>query len=281
VEVVSVASLVEVVRRQAPDDPLERVEAALAVGEALTSGADELIGYFVEEARSGGCSWTEIGQRLGVSKQAARQRFAVSAPLPESDGAPLRPRLRACLEVAGQEAANDGASEIGTHHQLLGLFHEGVGAAVLEKLGLTAETVRAATRRLFPQDHPQRERPPPNSLESLEALQRASALSRKAGLGDVGTEHLLAALALDPGSKARRVLSHVGLDFAALKRELACYAEGDRPRRRRRGKTEALACSFCGKRRGPCLRAVAGPGVWICEECVRLCNEILSVPSRP
>ena len=59
----------------APGAPLDRVEAALTASEALASCADELIGQFVEEARRAGCSWTEIGQRIGVSKQAARQRF--------------------------------------------------------------------------------------------------------------------------------------------------------------------------------------------------------------
>ena len=75
-EAVSLSALADAVRRRAASSPLDRVEAALAVGEELTSGADDLIGQFVDEARHAGCSWTEIGQRIGVSKQAARQRFA-------------------------------------------------------------------------------------------------------------------------------------------------------------------------------------------------------------
>jgi ATP-dependent Clp protease ATP-binding subunit ClpA len=279
VEIVSVATLVEAVRSQAVDGSLERVEVALAVAEELTSEADELIGYFVEEARRDGRSWTQLGQRLGVSKQAARQRFAVVAPMRDFGGAEIRPRLRSCLEAAAQEAANDAASEIGTHHQLVGLFHEGVAAAVLEKLGLNREAVRVAGRELFPGGKPRGDRPPPNSLEAREALQRAAGLSRRAGLDYVGTEHLLAAVAFDPGSKGRRVLSRLGFDFAALKKELACSVEGERGRRRRRGKTDTLGCSFCGKRPGPALGTVGGPGVLICEECVRLCNEILAQAS--
>src|SRR5215468_4898899 len=76
VEAVSVADLVDAVRQQAPGAGLDRGEAALTVSEELASCADELIGQFVEEARRAGCSWTEIGQRIGVSKQAARERFA-------------------------------------------------------------------------------------------------------------------------------------------------------------------------------------------------------------
>jgi hypothetical protein len=39
------------------------------------------------------------------------------------------------------------AAEIGTHRQLLGLVHERVAAAVLEKLGIRADVARAATGR--------------------------------------------------------------------------------------------------------------------------------------
>ena len=35
-------------------------------------------------------------------------------------------------------------------------------------------------------------------------------------------------------------------------------------------------CSFCGKRQSRRVKLVAGPGVNICEECVHLCNSILS-----
>jgi ClpX C4-type zinc finger len=35
------------------------------------------------------------------------------------------------------------------------------------------------------------------------------------------------------------------------------------------------ACSFCGKPGAADLRLVAGPGVYICAECVGLCNELL------
>lgn len=36
-----------------------------------------------------------------------------------------------------------------------------------------------------------------------------------------------------------------------------------------------LRCSFCGKPQNQVNRLVAGPGVYICDECVSVCNEIL------
>jgi ATP-dependent Clp protease ATP-binding subunit ClpA len=277
-EAVSVAELVDAVRQQAPGAPLDRVEAALTVSEELALRADELIGQFVEEARGAGCSWTEIGQRIGVSKQAARQRFGEPRRR-----APQSFRLSAaaggCLEAARREAAADGAAEVGTHHQLIGLFHEGVAAAVLEELGVRADAVRAAARELFPGGGGggglPGGRPPQESAEAREAVRRAAAIAQQAGRGEADTEHLLAVLALDPGSRARRVLSHLGVSIAALKKELDRYVGPGKRRRRKRGNAD-LACSFCGKSQEQVKKLIAGPGVYICDECIDLCNEILA-----
>ena len=36
-----------------------------------------------------------------------------------------------------------------------------------------------------------------------------------------------------------------------------------------------IKCSFCGKGQNEVKRLIAGPGVYICNECVDLCNDIL------
>ena len=36
-----------------------------------------------------------------------------------------------------------------------------------------------------------------------------------------------------------------------------------------------LKCSFCGKMQEQVRKLVAGPGVYICDECIELCNEII------
>ncbi|HEY3143931.1 MAG TPA: ATP-dependent Clp protease ATP-binding subunit ClpX [Acidimicrobiales bacterium] len=47
---------------------------------------------------------------------------------------------------------------------------------------------------------------------------------------------------------------------------------------------ELLKCSFCGKSQKQVKKLIAGPGVYICDECIDLCNEIieeeLSEPSE-
>ena len=36
-----------------------------------------------------------------------------------------------------------------------------------------------------------------------------------------------------------------------------------------------LKCSFCGKTQEQVRRLIAGPGVYICDECIELCSEII------
>ena len=36
-----------------------------------------------------------------------------------------------------------------------------------------------------------------------------------------------------------------------------------------------LYCSFCGKSQHEVRKLIAGPSVFICDECVELCNEII------
>lgn len=40
--------------------------------------------------------------------------------------------------------------------------------------------------------------------------------------------------------------------------------------------TTPLKCSFCGKGQDEVKKLIAGPSVFICNECVDLCNEIIA-----
>jgi ATP-dependent Clp protease ATP-binding subunit ClpX len=40
-------------------------------------------------------------------------------------------------------------------------------------------------------------------------------------------------------------------------------------------------CSFCGKGQDKVRKLVAGPGVFICDGCIELCNEVLRMEDRP
>jgi ATP-dependent Clp protease ATP-binding subunit ClpX len=42
--------------------------------------------------------------------------------------------------------------------------------------------------------------------------------------------------------------------------------------------SRTITCSFCGKRPDQVRKLIAGPDVYICNECVTLCVEILAEP---
>jgi len=50
-------------------------------------------------------------------------------------------------------------------------------------------------------------------------------------------------------------------------------------------RSDLLKCSFCSKTKNQVVKLIAGPDVYICNECIDLCNEIIveeggEVPAR-
>jgi ATP-dependent Clp protease ATP-binding subunit ClpA len=269
-----------VTARAASDDSLDRLDAALAVAAQLDVQADAVVDRFVAAARTAGRSWTEIGARLGISKQAARKRFPDPTPpapvLPP--GVTLRQRLQTCLAEAGRHAQRAGAAEVGSDHLLGGLLADGVAAAILDQLGVTSDAITASAQRLFGPAEPAgpADEQPPLSAEAVCAIEAAAhhaqAAARDQPNVSVGTEHLLLVLALDHGSRARRVLTDLGADIATIKKELACYTTVRPDRRRRFGRRRQAGrptCAFCGAAETRARPLAHGPGVAICDTCAQ------------
>jgi len=274
--------------RASSDDPLVLLETAIAVAGETSGAADDLIEHYVGAARAANVSWTLIGEKLGVSKQAARQKFAHRLEVSDLIGGAaetlvMAPRLSACLQAA-QAAADADDSVPGTQHLLLGLLHAGGAANILDELGVTRDKVREAGTRLFEPamiaDGAGQERRLVGDGEAEQAVTEARRLAARRGQSQFRTEHLLFCLALDPGSSARRVLNDLGVDPAHVKKALEEWIAPVQRRHRRIGRAKGTdrACSFCGcKDLGP---LVAGPGVWICGNCVQTAVEILRAEPR-
>ncbi|MFJ9537615.1 Clp protease N-terminal domain-containing protein [Streptomyces sp. NPDC101225] len=284
----TVDQLIQAARNRATgDDPLDLLDAVLALTRDLSGRADAALDQVVRQARDAGCSWTVIGERLGVSRQGARQRYAERvAHAPATVGLVRGRDLEAGLTAALDAAEADHLAQAGTEHILLGLLTDGVAAATLEQLGVSRATVRDAGHRLFDHpDHPAHRGRPVFSAEAQAALAGAEQLAAERTPACapvvVTTPQLLAVIATDPGSRARRVLNDLGVDVADVKRLLHCYVNvprtpfGRRSRRGRPGKKQTDRCSFCGHASSAERRLAAGPDVWICSECVVLCGEIL------
>jgi hypothetical protein len=142
-------NLISYVKTLHPDGgPLENVSDAFAVSTQIDEQADALIGYFVDQARKSGLSWSQIGGAMGVSKQAAQKRFVPTKAgdlMPEGIKPFSRFTIRSAnvLAAAGRLAAPgpvDGA------HLAAALLTEpdGVAAKAIVAAGVTPERLYAA-----------------------------------------------------------------------------------------------------------------------------------------
>jgi hypothetical protein len=243
----SLSELVSAVERREPTaDPLKRLAAAVDVAERLRSRADALADHFVGVARAAGCNWTEIGGVLGVSKQAAQQRFAIE-PAREEAGWPqgYDAAVREALATAVDEARRMGHHYITPDHVLVGLLEqtEEMAARVLTDLGVSLEDIRTAVAEQIGAAPPR----PSGSLgmapQTKHILELGRTLARRLGHRCGRTEHLLLALvapAID--ADVARLLADRGANAAAVRDRLAATLEVQapelaarlRPRRRRR-----------------------------------------------
>ena len=124
---------------------LDHVSAAVRISDYLGELADHLIGHFVDQARRSGASWTEIGQSMGVTKQAAQKRFVPKGHL-QFEGIPTGPhdklrerftdRARRAEIAARQLAIKHRNEEVLPEHVVLAMLHEpeGVAAKVKETI---------------------------------------------------------------------------------------------------------------------------------------------------
>jgi hypothetical protein len=240
------ANLLRAVETQRGDaSPLERLAAAVERAERVRGTADELVDHFVQEARTAGCSWTEIGRTLGVTKQAAQQRFVTTAPAADQTWPPgLDAAVGAAFATAAAEARALGHHYIGPEQLLLGLLAqpEEMAARALQALGVTPEAVRARVVERLPPAAPR----PGGSLgvapQTKRLLELARTLSKRLGHRCARTEHvLLAAVSPAPNSPAGTILAECGADAARVCEQLASMLEIEapelaarlRPRRRR------------------------------------------------
>jgi hypothetical protein len=180
---------------QVRSDVLEQLAEAVLAADHLGDVADHLIGHFVDQARRSGASWTEIGKRMGVTKQAAQQRSVPKDQL-ESTSIPFTSRAWNVLTAAQREARAASNNAIGPVHVLVGLLSEPKSVAVLAlaQLEVTPEMVRAQTRALFPLASQEVPKLIPYSQDGLKVVDLARREALRMGHNYVGTEHILLGL---------------------------------------------------------------------------------------
>jgi hypothetical protein len=237
---------------------------------------------FVADARQTGLSWIEIGARLGVTKQAAGNASPTRRP-PWSS-------IRTCGCHPGCEAAWTGRTLSLRPMALLrwaptisspGLLADGVAAAILDSLGVTTQAIQNSAAELSDAtESVDADRAPMLSAEAVCAVEAAAGHARTTAADpeqvEVGTEHLLLVLVMDPGSRARRVLLDLGTDIVDIKKELACHVTLN-PRVLGGGASVGAGTLQPARSTAPVNRSsAAGPRPWWCSNL----RDVHS-PSRP
>lgn len=242
---VELEALVADIEAEAPEDPLAQLRAAAAKKDELHELADDLLGHFVEAARAAGATWSEVGDALGVSKQAAQQRHTARAERPSSlrrllghvlpkaaDGSFRRftPRAKEVVLAAQSAAVGSGHDRIGTDHLLLALYGQpqSVAVVVLERLGVDAGRVAAAVAEAHPPTSAEVQGHVPFADDAAAALEGSLGVAVGLGHNYVGTEHLLLGL-LEGEGLAARVLREQGVTPEAARAEVAEVLQGLAP----------------------------------------------------
>ncbi len=204
---ISLADLIARLDEELSDsNDLARISEAQLRAKTLSDLGDQLVGHYVGEARHAGASWSEIGDAIGVSKQAAQQRHA-AAPFERFTD------LNRHSIVLAQEAARAHKHDfIGTEHILLGLLGEPRGLAYELLMAKTEseQRIRDAFEEAMP---PAGKKAPRGHIafvpESQEAIEQALAASDDLGHDWVGTEHTLLGL-IRTKSPAAQTLRNLG-----------------------------------------------------------------------
>jgi Clp amino terminal domain, pathogenicity island component len=208
---VNLQELIDQIDADLPDaDPVAKIGEARRRARTLVDLGDQLVDHYVHAARAHGASWSQIGDALGVSKQAAQQRRADSQ-LERFTG-----RARHVLVLAQDRARTLKHPEVRPEHILLGMLAEaeGLGAKVVVQLAGSADAVTGPlTAGLTPGDV---ENPPvhlPFDGRAKTLLKVTMAEVVELGHNYVGTEHVLLGL-LKLDGPATDALHGAGVDYA-------------------------------------------------------------------
>jgi hypothetical protein len=220
----------EVETRTDGADPLDRLRAAVGVADDVRDLADELIDRFVAAAREAGRSWSEIGGVLGVTKQAAQQRFV--APDPHAWPKDFDTDARSLLPAAERHARRLRHRYMGTEHLLLALAEsQGLAGATLRRLGVHADHVSRRIVEIVGEGHSSETASlgiTPRTKRVLEAAgQEARRLGHRCGVA--APEHVLLALGAQSKGVAAEILSQAGAGEAQLRRQLSELLVGEAP----------------------------------------------------
>ena len=197
------------------DDVLDQLELAARRADELSDLGDSLLNHFVDRCRKSGKTWAEIGQHLGVTRQAAQKRF-VSGPVTFER---YTDRARLAINNAVDEAKALQHNYVGTEHLLLALFDTtgGISDQVLAELGITHAAIVEAVEQLIGRGETPVSGSVPFTPRAAKVLEQAVEAALNMGHNYIGTEHLLLALFRGQDGLAKKMLEERGASTETVK----------------------------------------------------------------
>lgn len=202
---------------------LDRLTRAVDLAAHIGELGENLVGFYVDDARRDGVSWSDIGTRLGVSRQAVQKKF-----MPAGDSQGDQPGLwdrateglRETVREAREEARRRRKTYLGTEHLLLALAarEQDPATKALAACGAPPATLRGAIdgRVGIPAGDPIPDETPFTRL-SLTALRHSLREALREGAETVGTGHLALGLLTVGDGLAHDVLANLGVTYEALR----------------------------------------------------------------
>lgn len=216
-----VEDLVAAVDASEPSE-LERVGVAVAMADELGALGDDVVDHFIAAARTAGCSWSQIGAQLGVSKQAAQQAF--TAPTPRKGRFGRRhgrwsDEAGHVLKGAVEEARALRHHHVGTEHLLLALVAGGgLAAEALRRLGVDHGAVKGHVVDIVGAGDGKPSSRQPFTPRTKKVIQLAAREAIHGKHDQVRTEHLLLALVREgEGLAAQILVRRLGVDLARVR----------------------------------------------------------------
>jgi hypothetical protein len=194
--------------------------------------ADHLVGHFVDQARNAGASWAEIGDALGVTKQAAQKRFVPRARSEhhllgrgraESMFERFTEEARSVVVASEEHCRQTGHAEVGTGHILLALIDDpnGLTARVLTAEEVSPDRVRSSVGSALGPGQGKTTGHIPFSTDAKKVLELSLREAIRSQSDHIGVQHILLGLLRDEKSLGAKTLAELGVDRRHVERDTA------------------------------------------------------------
>ncbi|HSJ83506.1 MAG TPA: Clp protease N-terminal domain-containing protein [Acidimicrobiia bacterium] len=225
----------DLVRHIETDHPdataLQQLGESVGVARHLGELADHLVGHFVDQARNAGASWAEIGDALGVTKQAAQKRFVPKTrfghPAVGREGAKsmferFTDEARLVVVASEEHCRQAGHPEVSTGHILLSLLDnpDGLTHRVLDTEGVSPVEVRERLLAVLGPGRGETEGHIPFATDAKKVLELSLREAIRSQSDHIGVEHVLLGLLRDEKSLGAVTLAEFGVDRKHVERDI-------------------------------------------------------------